>query len=83
MAPFPRALPAPTDCGKSFLLKGSRGLFVRYERPDSGSHQLEDLLTAEVLFLNDFEYDSKVHAWMPWAFFNGFLEGSAVKVAVT
>ena len=75
-------LVGPTDCGKSFLLKGLRGLFVCYERPDSGSHQLEDLLTAEVLFLNDFEYDSKAPDWMPWAFFKDFLEGSPVKVAV-
>ena len=35
-----------------------------------------------VLFLNDFEYDSKAHEWMPWSFFKDFLEGSAVKVAV-
>ena len=71
-----------SDCGKSFLLKGLRGLFEVYERPDGGSHQLEDLLTAEVVFLNDFEYDSKAPEWMPWAFFKDFLEGSPVKVAV-
>lgn len=70
------------DCGKSFLLKGLRGLFRVYERPDSGSYQLEDLLGAEVVFLNDFEYDAKANEWMPWAFFKDFLEGSAVKVAV-
>ena len=72
----------PPDSGKSFLLKGLRGLFEVYERPDSGSHQLEDLLTAEIVFLNDFEYDSKAPEWMPWGFFKDFLEGSAVKVAV-
>ena len=72
----------PSDCGKSFLLKGLRGLFQVYERPDGGSYQLEDLLGAEVLFLNDFEYDTGAKDWMPWAYFKDFLEGSKVKVAV-
>ena len=32
------------DCGKSFLFKGFKEVFYTYERPDSGSYQLEDLL---------------------------------------
>ena len=31
-----------TDCAKSFLFKGLRGLFEVYERPEGGSHQLHD-----------------------------------------
>ena len=72
----------PADCGKSFLFKGVRGLLRTYERPDSGSYQLEDLLGTEVVFLNDFEYDVAAKEWMPWAYFKDFLEGSSVKVAV-
>ena len=71
-----------TDCGKSFLFKGLRGLFQVYERPEGGSHQLADLLGSEVVFLNDFEYDSEAPKWMPWSYFKDFLEGSEVKVAV-
>jgi hypothetical protein len=71
-----------TDCAKSFLFKGLRGLFEVYERPEGGSHQLHDLLGAEVVFLNDFEYDADAPKWMPWQYFKDFLEGSEVKVAV-
>ena len=45
------------DCGKSFLFKGLLDLFVTYTRPEGGTLQLEDLLGAEVVFLNDLEYD--------------------------
>jgi len=69
------------DCGKSFLLKGLREVFLVYERPDSGSHQLEDLLDKEVVFLNDFEYDTKAKEWMTWWYFKNFLEGGEVPVA--
>ena len=71
-----------TDCAKSFLFKGLRDLFEVYERPEGGSHQLLDLLGAEVVFLNDFEYDADAPKWMPWQYFKDFLEGSEVKVAV-
>ena len=70
------------DCGKSFLLKGLLDVFVTYTRPEGGSHQLEDLLEAEIVFLNDFEYDSTAPSWMPWSYFKDFLEGSKVKVAI-
>ena len=70
------------DCGKSFLLKGLLDVFVTYTRPKGGSHQLEDLLEAEIVFLNDCEYDSTAPSWMPWSYFKDFLEGSKVKVAI-
>ena len=69
------------DCGKSFLFKGLRELFYTYERPDSGTHQLEDLLDKEVVFLNDFEYDSSSKDWMAWWYLKGFLEGGDVTVS--
>ena len=71
----------PANCGKSFLFRGLLELFTTYQRPDGGSYQLEDLLGAEVVFLNDFEYDTGAKDWMPWSFFKNFLEGNAVKVA--
>jgi hypothetical protein len=70
------------NCGKSFLFKGLLGLFRVYERPEGGSSQLEDLLGAEVVFLNDFEYDADAPKWMPWSYMKNFLEGAAVKVAM-
>ena len=71
-----------TDCGKSFLFKGLEELFATYTRPDGGGYQLEDLLDAEVVFLNDFEYDTASKEWMPWSYFKTFLEGAKVKVGV-
>jgi len=70
-----------TNCGKSFLLKGLRRIFFVYERPEGGTHQLENLLGKEVLFLNDFEYDAKTQEWMPWQYFKNLLEGGEVTVA--
>ena len=70
------------DCAKSFLLKGLLDVFQTYTRPEGGTHQLEDLLDAEVVFLNDFEYDKDAPSWMPWSYLKDFLEGSAVKVAI-
>ena len=70
----------PADCGKSFLFKGLREVYRCYERPDGGTYQLEDLLDCEVVFLNDFEYDTKAKDWMPWSYFKNFLEGGHVKV---
>ena len=70
-----------TNCGKSFLLKGLRRIFRVYERPEGGTHQLEDLLDKEVVFLNDFEWDNKAKDWMPWQYFKNFLEGGELTVA--
>ena len=69
------------NAGKSFLLKGLRDIFRCYERPDGGTYQLEDLIGSEVVFLNDFEYDTGAKDWMPWSYFKNFLEGGSVKVA--
>ena len=39
------------DAGKSFLLKGLRGLFQVYKRPEGGNYyQLADLLDKNVCF---------------------------------
>ena len=70
----------PPDCAKSFLLKGLEEVYQTYTRPDGGSYQLEDLLGAELVFLNDFEYDSGAKDWMPWFYFKNLLEGTSVKV---
>lgn len=70
----------PPDCAKSFLLKGLEDVYRTYTRPDGGSYQLEDLLGAELVFLNDFEYDSGAKDWMPWFYFKNLLEGASVKV---
>jgi len=69
-----------TDCGKTFLLKGLRQVYHCYERPEGGNYQLEDLPGKELVFLNDFEYDTKAKDWMPWQYFKNFLEGGPVKV---
>ena len=69
------------NCGKSFLFNGLDEIFSVYDRPDGGTHQLENLLDAEVVFLNDFEYDSGAKDWMPWSYFKNFLEGRPVTVA--
>ena len=70
----------PPDCAKSFLLRGFEDVFRTYKRPDGGSYQLEDLLGAELVFLNDFEYDAGAKDWMPWSYFKNFLEGASVTV---
>jgi len=70
------------DCGKSFLLKGLEEVYQTYKRPEGGSYQLEDLLEAELVLLNDFEYDTGAKDWMPWFYFKNFLEGCSVKVGV-
>ena len=69
------------NCGKSFLLKGLCEVFYTYVRPDGGTHQLEDLLDKEVVFLNDFEFDCKTKDWMTWQYFKNFLEGGKVTVS--
>ena len=68
----------PTNAGKSFLLRPLKVLFFVYEMPDGGSHQLEDLLDKEVVFLNDFTWCAE---WMKWSYFKVFLEGGSVSVA--
>ena len=70
-----------TDSGKSFLFRGFREVFNTYERPDTGSYQLEDLLGKELVLLNDFEYDTKAKEWMGWWYFKNFLEGGTLTVA--
>ena len=68
-----------TNRAKSFCLKPLALLFNAYTTPDSGSHQLADLKGAEILWLNEFEYDP---SFMPWRKLKDFLEGEHVKVAV-
>lgn len=70
-----------TDCGKTFLLKGLREVYNCYERPDGGTYQLENLPGTKVVFLNDFEYDAASKDWMPWSYFENFLDGGHTKVA--
>lgn len=70
------------NCGKSFLFKGLAEVFATYQRPEGGTHQLEELLGKELVLLNDFEYDEAAKAWMPWQYFKNFLEGCSVSVAV-
>ena len=69
------------DSGKSFLFRGFKEIFSVYERPDGGTYQLEELLGKELVFLNDFEYDTDAKAWMPWQYFKRFLEGGSIPVA--
>ena len=69
------------NCGKSFLLEGLLEVFHTYVRPDGGSHQLEDVLDKELVFLNDFEYDAAAKEWMTWQYLKNFLEGAAVTVS--
>ena len=68
----------PTNAAKSFVVKPLTKIFRAYTMPDGGSYQLEDLLDAELMFLNDFEWDPKR---MAWSYFKDFLEGSRVQVA--
>ncbi len=68
-----------TNRAKSFLLRPLEQIFKAYTQPDSGSHQLADLQTSEILWLNDFSW---APTWLPWSKLKDFLEGSALKVAV-
>ena len=70
----------PTNAGKSFLVKPLSLIYNVYTIPDGGSYQLESILDKELVFLNDFEWDTK-ETWMRWSYFKDFLEGSAMTVA--
>lgn len=67
--------------GKSFLLKPLLLIFKAYTRPEGGTYQLEDIIGAELVFLNDFEFDESTKKWMPWQYFKNFLEGAKINVA--
>ena len=69
-----------TDCGQSFLFRGFSEIFHVYERPDSGSYQLEDLEGKELVFLNDFTYDDAARAWMSWPYLKNFLDGGDIPI---
>ena len=69
----------PTNRAKSFCLKPLALVYRAYVSPDTGTHQLADLRGAEVLWLNDFEYDAQ---FIPWRKLKDFLEGEPLKVAV-
>lgn len=68
------------DCGKSFLYRGLKEVFSVYERPDSGSYQLEELEGKELLYINDFTYDDAARAWMSWGYLKNFLEGGEIPI---
>ena len=68
-----------TNRAKSFCLKPLALVFRAYVTPDTGTHQLADLKGAEVLWLNEFEYDP---TFVPWRKLKDFLEGETLKVAV-
>ena len=72
-------LVGPTNAAKSFLVKPLTLMYHTYTIPDGGSYQLEAILDAEVMFLNDFEWDPK-ESWMRWSYFKDFLEGSKISV---
>ena len=74
-------LVGPTNAAKSFLVKPLATIFKCYTIPDGGTHQLEEVLDKEIVFLNDFEWDRK-EAWMRWSYFKDFLEGSGISVAM-
>ena len=65
---------------KSSLFKGLTKVLRTYERPDSGSYQLELMIGKELVFLNDFEYDDDAKKFMSWGYFKRFLEGGSVPV---
>ena len=73
-------LTGDADCGKSFLFRGFTEVFNAYERPDSGSYQLEDLEGKELVLLNDFTYDDAARAWMSWPYLKNFLEGGNIPI---
>jgi hypothetical protein len=68
-----------TSRAKSFTLKPLTLIYKAFSPPDSGSHQLADLLGSELVWLNDFEYNP---SFMTWPKMKDFLEGSPLKVAV-
>jgi hypothetical protein len=70
-----------TNMCKSFLMKPLTLIYRTYERPDGGSHQLEELLDKELVFLNDFEYDEDAKKWCNWSYLKRFLEGGKLPVA--
>ena len=51
-----------------------------YERPGSGSYQLEDLEGKELVLLNDFTYDEAARSWMSWPYLKNFLEGGSIPI---
>lgn len=71
-----------TNMAKSFLFKPLALIYRTYTRPDGGSHQLEELLGKELVFLNDFEYDEDAKKWCSWGYLKRFLEGGSLPVAV-
>ena len=68
------------DCGKTFLFRGFTEIFSVYERPDSGSYQLEELEGKELVLLNDFTYDEAARSWMSWPYLKNFLEGGSIPI---
>ena len=70
-----------TNMAKSYLYKPLVLIYKTYERPDGGSHQLEELLGKELIFLNDFEYDEDAKKWCGWGYFKRFLEGGKMPAA--
>ncbi len=70
-----------TNTGKSYLLKPLALVYRTYTRPDGGTHQLEELLGKELVFLNDFEYDEDAKKWCNWGYLKNFLEGGKLTVS--
>ena len=60
------------NCGKTFLLKPLNDIFKTFKNPASGSFAWLGVENAEVIFLNDFRWDSSV---IPWKDFLLLLEG--------
>jgi hypothetical protein len=71
-----------TNMAKSFLFKPLALIYRTYTRPDGGTHQLEELLGKELVFLNDFEFDEDAKKWCSWSYLKRFLEGGKLPVAV-
>ena len=69
------------DTAKSYLYKPLSLIYNTYSRPDGGTHQLEELLGKELVFLNDFEYDDDAKKWCGWGYLKRFLEGERLSVA--
>ena len=53
-------------------------LFRVYKVPDDGSHRLEAILEAELVYLNEFAWSED---WMKWAYLKSFFEGEPISVA--
>ena len=68
-----------TNRAKSFLIEPVELVYLCFTPPDTGSHQLADIAGSEVLFFNDFEWDSSL---MPWCTAKNLFEGKDVKIAV-